>query len=233
MAWCHCHGQSKRPRALPLTEEQRNHDKGPPNNGGSCETDTVGSTARSTIEEINTQATFKFDPNPGFLLFVQPPFSRAYFDMSTIHRDGKTIKLDPTTEANKQPTTQREVVTAIQNVVKGGLASSCTLMDATDIGTRSTLTRIRNDEDPKPRYQRKEHLYDGNSVAMRSFFCVSLESPDYPTNILENPCNNVEIYRYCQHRETILFDPASELYCRRDEALLSCPTQWPDFPLAA
>ena len=72
--------------------------------------------------------------------------------MSAIHRDEKTTQLDPVTEADKQPTTQptHELVTAIQNVVKGELVSSCTLMDTTDIGTRSSLTCIRNDEDPRP-----------------------------------------------------------------------------------
>ena len=93
--------------------------------------------------------------------------------MSTIHRDEKPTKLDPATETNKQPTTQREVVTAIQNVVKGGLASSCTLMYTTDIGMRSSLTCIRNDEDPSPRYQHKERLFDGGSVAMPSSSCMS------------------------------------------------------------
>jgi len=56
--------------------------------------------------------------------------------MSTIHRDEKTNQSDPTTEANKQPATwQREVVIAIQNVVKGRFTSSCTRMGTTDIGT--------------------------------------------------------------------------------------------------
>jgi hypothetical protein len=60
--------------------------------------------------------------------------------MSAINQDEKATQLVPAIEANKQPTTQREIVTAIQNVVKGGLASSCTPMDTTD--RYAKLTRM-------------------------------------------------------------------------------------------
>ena len=111
---------------------------------------TLSSTACSTIEGINTQATLT--PTLGPSVFAQPlfKFNRAYFDMSTTHQGDKTTQLKSATEANERPTTQREVVTAIQNVVKGGLASSCTLVVTTDIGTRSSLTCIRSDEGPRP-----------------------------------------------------------------------------------
>lgn len=63
--------------------------------------------------------------------FVRATPLRVNLYMTTTQQDENIVQLDPATAGNKQPATQREVVTAMQGVMKGALTPNDTIMDAT------------------------------------------------------------------------------------------------------